>query len=183
MESRELFLLTHPVWDVTWYICYKWYIIIFLLTHHVWDVTRFGKLQNLPLLYFYSHIPCGMWQEKPVLEEPKEEISTHTSRVGCDFPGCRRYVSLSYFYSHIPCGMWHVSASLLSSRRKFLLTHPVWDVTEYCRVPFPIINFYSHIPCGMWLGYTYTMGCTGNFYSHIPCGMWRLWDGNKSGGF
>ena len=57
---------------------------------------------------FYSHIPCGMWR---------------TSRL-LDPGGC-------YFYSHIPCGMWRVWDYSAWRLQRFLLTHPVWDVT-YC---------------------------------------------------
>ena len=77
----------------------------FLLTHPVWDVTSIPPLYNLTWWIsthtsrvgcdddghhkcqhsddFYSHIPCGMWQEPSVI--PSE---------------------LPDFYSHIPCGMW-----------------------------------------------------------------------------
>ena len=58
----EEFLLTHPVWDVTCF-CIEFVKnhIKFLLTHPVWDVT-----------FFYQyHFVYG-------------DISTHTSRVGCD---------------------------------------------------------------------------------------------------
>ena len=61
-------------------------------------------------------------------------ISTHTSRVGCDF--VERYNRLieQDFYSHIPCGMWLISGAAQNSGGiTFLLTHPVWDVTwEMC---------------------------------------------------
>ena len=33
------------------------------------------------------------------------------------------------FYSHIPCGMWQIFINISCINRKFLLTHPVWDVT------------------------------------------------------
>ena len=79
------FLLTHPVWDVTIFfpIINSW-LMQFLLTHPVWDVTvsihsflwaflisthtsRVGcdmltVVRYLLFLHFYSHIPCGMWQ-------------------------------------------------------------------------------------------------------------------------
>ena len=35
-----------------------------------------------------------------------------------------------YFYSHIPCGMWQYAYDVIKKGEKFLLTHPVWDVTE-----------------------------------------------------
>ena len=56
---------------------------------------------------FYSHIPCGMWQEHATVVSRATRISTHTSRVGCDYsPGGNQKREIN-FYSHIPCGMWH----------------------------------------------------------------------------
>ena len=100
---------------------------------------------------FYSHIPCGMWRlhtnifaginefllTHPVWDVtklcqelvPREGISTHTSRVGCDYSYEDTSEKYEDFYSHIPCGMWHYPRGI-----KFK-----WK-----------INFYSHIPCGMW---------------------------------
>ena len=57
--------------------------------------------------FFYSHIPCGMWQGGKYNGGYWCCFSTHTSRVGCDL-----------------CGLW-----VLMCQRNFLLTHPVWDVT------------------------------------------------------
>ena len=128
-------------------------------------------------LYFYSHIPCGMWHFLSdtiiadawfLLTHPLWDvtyfldilciflvISTHTSLVGCDSHIVGR-ANLTYnFYSHIPCGMWQRG----SGRN------------------MPTQNFYSHIPCGMWLlciFWHFIVCC--NFYSHIPCGMWRAID-------
>ena len=63
----------------------------------------------LLLADFYSHIPCGMWRYARSQNRSEAHwISTHTSRVGCD---------LTLFLSS-----WHFL--------KFLLTHPVWDVTR-----------------------------------------------------
>ena len=168
------FLLTHPVWDVTTDTLEMRRRIQFLLTHPVWDVTiegwaRDGCTDNfyshIPCgmwlifspfpsqhIYFYSHIPCGMWRGAASYNEyERYEISTHTSRVGCDpyfshlFHGVRISTHTSrvgcdgavgqdwgqnlYFYSHIPCGMWHFPRGHCSQQK----------------------NFYSHIPCGMWL--------------------------------
>ena len=100
-------------------------------------------------------------------------ISTHTSRVGCDTTATPVEVSTMYFYSHIPCGMWQIAEAVNDEP----------------------VNFYSHIPCGMWQQnhcflciavristHTSRVGCDDkpiglnrsikNFYSHIPCGMW-----------
>ena len=40
LSSLKLFLLTHPLWDVTWRIISSY----------------------ITLINFYSHIPCGMWR-------------------------------------------------------------------------------------------------------------------------
>ena len=54
----------------------------FLLTHPVWDVTL--ALNQLIILI---------------------QISTHTSRVGCDLQFADLETVIQDFYSHIPCGM------------------------------------------------------------------------------
>ena len=100
---------------------------------------------------FYSHIPCGMWRNNgrrrrnkvhwfllthPVWDVTSnnqqrntgKDISTHTSRVGCDREFVELLEQLTDFYSHIPCGMWRQT--------------DVWSMGEH--------DFYSHIPCGMW---------------------------------
>ena len=103
----SIFLLTHPVWDVTSVKTIKPMIKPFLLTHPVWDVTEQTQLEIKDGKDFYSHIPCGMWQ-KPKNRQKQNDISfllthpvwdvtcflcvnngikyisTHTSRVGCD---------------------------------------------------------------------------------------------------
>ena len=77
-------------------------------------------------------------------------ISTHTSRVGCDYCFCNLFHRHSHFYSHIPCGMWLLKGNWLPRG----------------------IHFYSHIPCGMWHVFMIIVINVTNFYSHIPCGMW-----------
>ena len=61
MTLADVFLLTHPVWDVTIEGTYSERNFSFLLTHPVWDVTSKSLIIFLVL-----------------------NISTHTSRVGCD---------------------------------------------------------------------------------------------------
>ena len=39
---------------------FKQRIVIFLLTHPVWDVTKFQNFLDRIAYNFYSHIPCGM---------------------------------------------------------------------------------------------------------------------------
>ena len=190
----------------------------------MWLLTRWLRLVTV---YFYSHIPCGMWQEPSWESLDLLEISTHTSRVGCDTvngadnpeewgfllthpvwdvtpnrtrkrPTMRKISThtsrvgcddtyggekrlLLHFYSHIPCGMWQGAFTKIPSAVKFLLTHPVWDVTTVVDPKtWTDQHFYSHIPCGMWpLGKNIVTGII-NFYSHIPCGMWhRLCDTDK----
>ena len=106
-------------------------------------------------------------------------------------------VNLKHFYSHIPCGMWPNGEYFFLKDSKFLLTHPVWDVTcnnvkepfklsfllthpvwdvttfQPC-IHFGLLHFYSHIPCGMWHIAFFFYVIVSDFYSHIPCGMWRV---------
>ena len=107
-DLAEEFLLTHPVWDVTHHSPLLSSGLWFLLTHPVWDVTCL-----------------------PQYSQQYVQISTHTSRVGCDVEKARQQSEPdSNFYSHIPCGMWlsrGIEGGLATLT--FLLTHPVWDVT------------------------------------------------------
>ena len=101
--------------------------------------------------HFYSHIPCGMW--------PKSfnSIIVFTQHFYSHIP-CGMWLlceveasSQKDFYSHIPCGMWLLKSSSFSSTPTFLLTHPVWDVTQILLFLTSLpVDFYSHIPCGMW---------------------------------
>ena len=80
---------------------------IFLLTHPVWDVTS-------------------------VFDEVKTKIgiSTHTSRVGCDYRFVQPYhmhQAISTHTSRVGCDP--IPAYQTCSPYEFLLTHPVWDVT------------------------------------------------------
>ena len=149
--ASSRFLLTHPVWDVTTGDVAGISIGRFLLTHPVWDVTYFSPSIQQIISDFYSHIPCGMWHvffasflisSKFLLTHPvwdvtpvcsitssKVGISTHTSRVGCDPLPHSTHVPPNNFYSHIPCGMWRNIHTKFKTIMKFLLTHPVWDVT------------------------------------------------------
>ena len=70
----------------------------------MWQLSTF---KIITLNNFYSHIPCGMWPRFFRLVNLRFYISTHTSRVGCDFVGNNDYSEVIHFYSHIPCGMWH----------------------------------------------------------------------------
>ena len=78
-----LFLLTHPVWDVTLHLSSALRRLLFLLTHPVWDVTTVLNLASAGAIFLLTH---PVWD---VTGEAKDfndlvDISTHTSRVGCD---------------------------------------------------------------------------------------------------
>ena len=100
------FLLTHPVWDVTIVIIVYNKIKSFLLTHPVWDVTE------------HSATVTGL-----------KGISTHTSRVGCDWsllPASLHHC-ISTHTSRVGCDV--IQLPHFTAVSVFLLTHPVWDVT------------------------------------------------------
>ena len=77
------FLLTHPVWDVTTYNSGDVTTETFLLTHPVWDVTKWHNLQRrwVKISTHTSRVGCDF-----VITQISANsfISTHTSRVGCD---------------------------------------------------------------------------------------------------
>ena len=152
-STPSQFLLTHPVWDVTFVICHcplsSWYFY----SHIPCGMWRNRCHSSTGGYDFYSHIPCGMWPLRSNVSHKLLYISTHTSRVGCDVKakaeemgrttisthtsrvGCdgdnRGWISdTKYFYSHIPCGMWPLMPFSTSVAFSFLLTHPVWDVTR-----------------------------------------------------
>ena len=124
-----IFLLTHPVWDVTASLTPSSFLsgisthtsrvgcddnaesIIrlvkkFLLTHPVWDVTKplFLMLYTSLISTHTSRVGCDVHSS---YISSSIVISTHTSRVGCDYDKCIYCITLDIF----------------------LLTHPVWDVT------------------------------------------------------
>ena len=126
------------------------------------------------------------------------DISTHTSRVGCDTCSSVSVMLFKNFYSHIPCGMWLFTAYFFGSLA-LISTHTSRVGCDYpCdRCIFQPFHFYSHIPCGMWRFFAdkfnsspvfllthpvwdvtllrSSLSRTKNFYSHIPCGMWQLY--------
>ena len=85
----------------------KTYVLEFLLTHPVWDVTTTADVNDnvLPISTHTSRVGCDHMLSAPYFYN---QISTHTSRVGCD----------SY------------TSDGVSVTDLFLLTHPVWDVTQ-----------------------------------------------------
>ena len=130
---------------------------------------------SILLFHFYSHIPCGMWLSYIWSIKITKIISTHTSRVGCDRYTDWSEILVINFYSHIPCGMWHYHAQRYSEAIRFLLTHPVWDVTlkRLRKANGDVISTHtSRVGCDYFLFVQpYHMH---HFYSHIPCGMWLL---------
>ena len=149
----------------------------FLLTHPVWDVTRSLEKSEDYTINFYSHIPCGMWHSYRSICHLLVQISTHTSRVGCDQYSSDLTQWRNHFYSHIPCGMWPVKRHLRCQKPK-ISTHTsrvgcdkLADLSEVVDK-----DFYSHIPCGMWRIMRENIRFSKNFYSHIPCGMWHITD-------
>ena len=91
-------------------------------------------------LYFYSHIPCGMWLVRPNFKPIIIPISTHTSRVGCD---AIQFVVLLHLHqfllTHPVWDVTYVHRCILIDIW-FLLTHPVWDVTYCCKLLRPVKN-------------------------------------------
>ena len=77
---------------------------------------------SILLFHFYSHIPCGMWLSYIWSIKITKIISTHTSRVGCD--------NGDIDYECPLCG--------------FLLTHPVWDVTEPSWESLDLLEISTH---------------------------------------
>ena len=71
---------------------------------------------------FYSHIPCGMWRRWCQMLRFEVQISTHTSRVGCDRSDNTVQLFGKNFYSHIPCGMWP-SSRIFSIASPTISTH------------------------------------------------------------
>ena len=137
---------------------------LFLLTHPVWDVTPTLHKQISDLLYFYSHIPCGMWHLFLVqylslsiflLTHPVWDVTstppffcrllvqfllTHPVWDVTLLKGGGNGMNIN-FYSHIPCGMWLQILLHQLFLWKFLLTHPVWDVTSRVTTNVFIISF------------------------------------------
>ena len=128
-HQQEGFLLTHPVWDVTPFL----YIIsinpINFYSHIPCGMWLWKGGRNFVKHDFYSHIPCGMWPSSRIFSIASPTISTHTSRVGCDW----LYSDFSIEYK----------ISTHTSRVGCDTVPGTWLPHEG--------NFYSHIPCGMWL--------------------------------
>ena len=145
---------------------------------------------------FYSHIPCGMWQEDTRSHTALMEfLLTHPLwDVTPSF--LPHYHALKFLLTH---PLWDVTATALnhlSRRVKFLLTHPLWDVTG---TPEPMeengifllthplwdvtqskIDAYdavqfllTHPLWDVTILLPVLIFFLDYFYSHIPCGMWR----------
>ena len=76
----------------------------FLLTHPVWDVTI--RVRNPEtgrnISTHTSRVGCDAGNK---VTPRADLISTHTSRVGCDVADTVSNDGDFNFYSHIPCGM------------------------------------------------------------------------------
>ena len=150
------------------------------------------------IMNFYSHIPCGMWLRRCYLKYCRDkfllthpvwdvtmrmlkleniiQISTHTSRVGCDSENTARprEWSISTHTSRVGCD---ISPPFMNDYTAKISTHTsrVGCDVRLCRTLWSEWNFYSHIPCGMWHLWPYWFMRRFDFYSHIPCGMWPLY--------
>ena len=148
-------------------------LLKFLLTHPVWDVTQHLVSCFSCSKHFYSHIPCGMWRRgaiipwlackflltHPVWDVTAEhnfmdwwvDISTHTSRVGCDsdvhFQICKTVISTHT--SRVGCDgcFWFC---IFTGYQISTHTSRVGCDDFYPLHLHPSFHFYSHIPCGMW---------------------------------
>ena len=174
IRECEEFLLTHPVWDVTYQQHNRKRTWKFLLTHPVWDVTEASQavsylneisthtsrvgcdislhISSSIYVYFYSHIPCGMWQQH----------------------GDNHQTGYIYFYSHIPCGMWPYHIQQISATQTFLLTHPVWDVTELAGIddePQFISTHTSRVGCDEFLQDCILMDKISTHTSRVGCDL------------
>ena len=117
------------------------------------------------MIYFY----CTSWQFFQMIV--KWRISPTTEQIMFTFS-----ILLFHFYSHIPCGMWRIPKLKHFVLLRFLLTHPVWDVTQHFLQLLLFLLISTH---------TSRVGCdirvfimkkeNRYFYSHIPCGMWPLY--------
>ena len=75
------------------------------------------------MIYFY----CTSWQFFQMIV--KWRISPTTEQIMFTFS-----ILLFHFYSHIPCGMWRIPKLKHFVLLRFLLTHPVWDVTSHAEI-------------------------------------------------
>ena len=97
------------------------------------------------IYYFYSHIPCGMWRCLHTVCPVLSQISTHTSRVGCDLAQSPETLIeiISTHTSRVGCDESFSKTSYVRIS-KFLLTHPVWDVTLCCQCYAPTSLISTH---------------------------------------
>ena len=125
---KRIFLLTHPVWDVT-VSSFMSFILSGISTHTSrvgCDKQNLATGRQVKISTHTSRVGCDssldnvssssssfllthpVWDVTYVVA-PHDSctiISTHTSRVGCDYISLILYAPTPYyFYSHIPCGM------------------------------------------------------------------------------
>ena len=127
---------------------------------------------------------------------PELMISTHTSRVGCDYQRlifmlqnvqfllthpvwdvtieelkATASIKISTHTSRVGCD--EGNAQMLRRDFIFLLTHPVWDVTcWWCCCVHHNKFLLTHPVWDVTEALAVSLEENGNFYSHIPCGMW-----------
>ena len=77
---------------------------LFLLTHPVWDVTALA-VKNYAAEAISTHTSRVGCDNRTRRHRTMRKISTHTSRVGCDQAQRSKRTGVNHFYSHIPCGM------------------------------------------------------------------------------
>ncbi len=121
---------------------------------------------------FYSHIPCGMWREKKLTHLRLVDISTHTSRVGCDelVPREGEKYIISTHTSRVGCDLVQSHPLRISG----ISTH---TSRVGCDLFADLVENVTHISThtsrvGCDSSSTSKIGGAFNFYSHIPCGMW-----------
>ena len=136
--------------------------IIYIISTHTsrvgCDAKSLKAAKTFSISTHTSRVGCDL---EFLAMRKKIRISTHTSRVGCD-KILRMECSRKYnFYSHIPCGMWQFLLPAFLHRCKFLLTHPVWDVTQSAQ---------AYRAQGAISTHTSRVGCD-QFHRRV----WRYW--------
>ena len=162
------------MWDVTKNLVFPDYHWI-ISTHTSRVGCDYNTINNHKRsLNFYSHIPCGMWREPSDDYLEFYRISTHTSRVGCDecWTIFNRMLN-KFLLTHPVWDVTFIFTVVVQETEKFLLTHPVWDVTKSCDNHWKDLKFLlTHPVWDVTTSFLY-LQIGKNFYSHIPCGMWQ----------
>ena len=102
MEAK--FQLTHPMWGATLAATIHPKRLQFQLTHPMWGATDFVLLKLSAERFQLTHPMWGATNPQHH-SVAKNQISTHTPHVGCDFSFSIVTHLSSYFNSHTPCGV------------------------------------------------------------------------------